>query len=342
MMMSVSPVVSLSMYNDPFAYLRKYLLFLFLGLGSFILGVRIPVERYRPYALHGLLLSMVLLILVHVPIIGRTAGGAARWINIGPIPFQPSEFVKIVIILYVAHAVALKQDLTSFLKNVLPIVLVVGVITGFVLIQPDLGTSVVLLLTTVSMLVIGGASPWELLILGLLGFRALAFMVMRTPYQMQRLMTFVDPWKDPLGTGFNTIQSLLAVGSGGFWGVGLGHSKQKFTYLPQQATDYVFAILCEEGGFILGCITIATFAVLIIRGFRAALYSGDTYRMLVASGLTFCLGLQALINMMVATGLSPAKGLTLPFISYGGSSLVMSLFMAGMIAQISKTNKERR
>jgi cell division protein FtsW len=279
-----------------------------------------------------------LLLLTFVPFFRLTAGGASRWLNFGFISFQPSELVKIFVILYVAHVVDKRKGIMhDFFKGLLPTIGVVVFVALFILIQPDLGTTFVVLSTTMVMAIIGGANFLEMFIMALFGIRVVSFMMMRNPYQIQRLLTFMDPWKDPLGSVFITIQSLLAVGSGWFFGVGLGHSRQKFEYLPQQFTDYIYAIICEEGGFLVATIVIICFALLVSRGIRIALKSDNRFIQLLAVGISWSLGIQAIINIMVVTAMMPAKGITLPFISYGGTSLLVCLFMSGILVNLSTT-----
>ena len=338
MVLSVTPVIGLKLFNNSFYFIIRQIVFLFLGFGLFVLALNINITKLHKYAITGIIAAWGVLLLTYVPFLRLTAGGASRWLNLGILSFQPSDIVKIFVILYVAHVVDKRKGIMHNLqRGLLPTVAVVGFVALFVLMQPDLGTTFVILSTTLVMTVVGGANFLEILIMTLLGIRLVSFMMMRNPYQIQRLLTFMDPWKDPLGAGFNTIQSLLAVGSGWIFGVGLGHSSQKFEYLPQQFTDYIFAIICEEGGFLVGSIVIICFALLVTRGIRIALKSEDRFIQLLAVGISWCLGIQACINIMVVTAMMPAKGITLPFISYGGTSLMVCLFLAGILVNLSTT-----
>ncbi len=338
MILSVSSVAGLKLFNNSFYFINRHIMFIFLGGGLFLTALHIDLQRLHKFAVPGILVAWVLLLLTYVPFLRVTAGGATRWLNLGFFSFQPSEVVKFLVILYVAHVVNKRQGIMHDLyKGLLPTLGVVVFVASFILIQPDLGTTFVIISTTFVMAIVGGANFLEMFIMALLGIRFISFVMMRNPYQMQRLLTFLDPWKDSLGAGFNTIQSLLAVGSGWFWGVGLGHSRQKFEYLPQQFTDYIYAIICEEGGFLVGTLVIICFAILVVRGMRIALKSNDRFVQLLAVGISWSIGIQAIINIMVVTAMMPAKGITLPFISYGGTSLMMCLLMSGVLVNLSTT-----
>lgn len=343
MILSVSPVAGLKLYNNSFYFIIRHMKSLFIGLLFFIGASQLDIARLRQHTVSMLIGGWVLLLLTYLPFLRLTAGGASRWLNLGVISFQPSDLVKVLVILYVAHVVdKRKGTMHDLYRGLLPTIGVVGFVALFVLLQPDLGTTFVILSTTMIMAIVGGSNFLEMMIMALLGVRFVSFMMMRNPYQIQRLLTFLDPWKDPLGSGFNTIQSLLAVGSGWFFGVGLGHSRQKFEYLPQQFTDYIFAIICEEGGFLVASLVIICFAILVVRGMRIALKTEDRFVQLLAVGISWCIGIQACINIMVVTAMMPAKGITLPFISYGGTSLMVCLFMAGLLVNLSTTIEQNK
>jgi cell division protein FtsW len=337
MIFSASPLVGLENFNDSFYYIKRHLVYLLIGAGVFLFAFRYPIEKYRPKVGMMFVVTVALLLATYLPVIGITAGGASRWINLGIFSFQPSEIAKITMLFFVAHALRNKSYvIKDFWKGVFPILMIVGVIELLILKQPDLGTALTIALVTMVLVYVAGGALWQLLILGLLAMRILFWMVMRTSYQKNRILAFIDPWKDPLGVGFHIIQSLLAVGSGGILGVGLGQSRQKFSFLPQQFTDFVFAILCEEGGLVLATFVILLFLVLLFRGLRIGLNHPDPFAKLVAIGFTSQLVLQGFMNMMVATAVLPTTGIPLPFISYGGTSLVVSMFMIGTLLQLSK------
>lgn len=327
--------------GDPIYYLKRQLLYVLIGGAALFAGYKTDYTVYRKYSGALLGAAFVLLLLVFVPVLGRSAGGAARWIDLGFFSFQPSEVAKIAIILYLADALARKGDnITSFRKGMFPFLCVVSFFCALIMGQPDLGTVIVIFMTSVLMMFLAGARIKHLLMLFppvVLGILALSF---ASPYRWKRIIAFLDPWKDPLGTGFHMIQSLIAIGSGGFFGFGPGNSRQKFLYLPEQYTDFIFAIVCEELGFIGAVFLIALFVFFIARAIRVCRSAPDTFSSLIAGGLAGYIGLQAAINMGVATGSLPTTGIPLPFISYGGTSLVITLFAAGIILNISTYKRQ--
>ncbi|MFA5104346.1 MAG: putative lipid II flippase FtsW [Candidatus Margulisiibacteriota bacterium] len=329
--------------GDPTYYLKKQFVYLIIGALALFAGYKIEYPVYRKYSAALLGISVMLLLLVFVPVFGRSAGGAARWIDLGFFSFQPSEVVKLAIILYLADALARKGDkITSFWKGIFPLLCVVGFFCALIMAQPDLGTVIVIFMTSVLMMFLAGANFTHLLVLVppvVLGVLALSY---TSPYRWRRIIAFIDPWKDPLGTGFHMIQSLIAIGSGGFFGFGPGNSRQKFLYLPEQYTDFIFAIVCEELGFIGAVFLIFLFIFFISRAIRVCRFAPDTFSRLVAGGLAGYIGLQALINMGVATGSLPTTGIPLPFISYGGTSLVITLFAVGIILNISTYQRQEK
>ncbi|MBU0580935.1 MAG: putative lipid II flippase FtsW [Candidatus Margulisbacteria bacterium] len=336
MIFSATPYVAFQQYQDSFYYIRRHLSSLGLGFFGFLFGFSLDYRFFRKYIPHFLASSFFLLLLTFIPGIGVSLGGASRWLQIGGISFQPSELIKLAVIFFVAQAITVKKEkMQDLVMGFFPIILVVGIIALCVLAQPDLGTSLVILCTTLLMVFVGGSSFWSIFIFSLLGLRVLAWVASRTPYQRARLIAFVDPWQDSQGLGFHIIQSLLAVGSGGFFGLGLGHSKQKFAYLPQQFTDFIFAILCEEGGFVIASMVIFIFLFFIFRGFRIALKAPDRFGQILAAGIVTCLGLQVLLNISVVLGLLPTTGIPLVFISHGGTAMVVNLFAVGILANIS-------
>lgn len=322
--------------GDPTYYLRKQLFYIFFGLAALIGGYKLNYTFYRKYSAALLGASALLLLLVFAPVLGRAAGGASRWLNLGLFSFQPSEVAKIVMILYLADALSRKGDrIRSFWSGIAPLFVVVGIFCAIIIAQRDLGTVIVMLMTSILMIFLAGARISHLAALMppvVLGILALSF---ASPYRWRRIIAFLDPWKDPLGTGFHMIQSLIAIGSGGLFGFGPGNSRQKFLYLPEQYTDFIFAILCEELGFVGAVVLILLFVAFIARSIRICRQAPDAYSSLIAGGLAGYIGLQAFINMAVATATLPTTGITLPFISYGGTSLIVTLFSVGIILNIS-------
>jgi len=338
MILSSSASVGLRIFNDSYYFIKKHFIYLVLGLGAFAFGFSYPYSNYKKITIKGLIISLLLLLCTYIPGLKINAGGASRWINLGLFSFQPAELVKFFLIVFIANAASNKKErIKDFILGIFPILLMVGLVSLFILKQPDLGTTIVIFFTTFAMLFAAGANILHLILLALVSFRSISWLIMRTPYQRQRFLAFLNPWQDSLGKGFHIVQSLLAVGSGGFWGVGLGQSRQKFAYLPQQFTDFIFAIICEEGGFIAGTFVIVLYLTFTIRGYRIANNTSDRFGQLLAIGLTFMISCQAMINILVVLGLSPTTGITLPFISFGGTSLIMSLFFVGVLTNISKT-----
>ncbi|MGB9613094.1 MAG: FtsW/RodA/SpoVE family cell cycle protein, partial [Candidatus Margulisiibacteriota bacterium] len=263
-----------------------------------------------------------------------------RWIDFGLLSFQPSELIKFTFVLFLAKWFANDRDKAlSFFRGILFPLLVFGLLSLMIMLQPDMGTVVVLVLAMIFLFFMVGVKLGYLLFLGGIGVLAGLSLAVAAPYRLRRLIAFLDPWKDPQGAGFQIIQSLLAVGSGGLWGLGLGASRQKFFYLPQQFTDFIFAILCEELGFLGGATVVVLFFIFSVRGLKIALEAKDAFKSFLATGIVGWLVSQALINILVVLGLIPTTGVPLPFISYGGTASVVNLFASGIILNISK--KER-
>ena len=337
MVLSTAPVAGVKDVNDGFYYVIRHFIHMVMGIVICWLMTQVDYHHLRKFAGPGLIISALLLMLTYFPWFGIRSGGAARWLNLGLFSFQPAEVAKVFIVLYVANALANKKEIVrDFWHGVLPILAVSGGLVLAILKQPDLGTSLVIISTVFVMLIIAGSNFTDLLLLGLLGFRALSFWIMHTPYQLKRWTTFLNPELDPQDAGYNILQSLLAVGSGGLFGLGIGHSRQKFGWLPENHTDFIFAVICEEGGFILASLVVAAFAVLLIRGLRLAIKAPDVFGSFLVLGYTICLGVQAMVHIMVVMAWAPTKGITLPFVSYGGTSLIISLFMLGVILRISR------
>ena len=320
-----------------FELLNRQFISLIIGIFSFYAGLMLNYHVYRRWAIPLAVLTFLLLLLTYIPGIGITAGGASRWLNFGIIVFQPSEFAKMTIILLLAMVLENKKEtIKSFWQGLVPIILVVGLIMGLILKQPDLGSTMLIALVVGLMLLVGGAQIWQLLILSAIGFRAVVWYIQTNPYQMDRIASFLDPWKHYLGVGFHTVQSLMAVGSGGVFGLGLSYSRQKFSYLPNAYTDYIFAIICEEMGFIGAIFVLTLFLVFAFRGLRIARLAPDRFGLLVALGITAWIVFEAFINIAVVLGMLPPTGIPLVFVSFGGTSLIISLFGVGVLANISR------
>jgi len=277
------------------------------------------------------------LVLVLVPGIGVERGGARRWLGFGPLSLQPSELAKIALVLYLAHSLVKKRErVTTFTLGVLPHCLVGGAVAGLALLEPDFGTAVLAGGVLVCMLFVGGVPARYLLAPAVAAVPALAFLVMREPYRLKRVLAFLDPELDPLGINFQLKQSFIAFGSGGVWGVGLGESRQKMFYLPEAHTDFIYSVVGEELGLAGAVLVLGLFAIVGVRGFRIALRHPDPFASLLAFGLTLSLVLQAVVNVGVVLGCLPTKGLALPFVSYGGSAMMASLVQIGMLLALAR------
>ncbi len=337
MVFSASSSEALASFQNPYHFFERQVLWSVLGLGALVVAARINYWQWPRWAFPLFAVAVLALLMVLVPHVGLDINGARRWIKLGPLVVQPSELGKLAMVLMFAWLLARHQSrLNDFWRGVVPLVAMALVMLGLILMEPDLGTTVVVGGTFAIMLFAAGIKKRHVAALGLLALPALAWAIFGAPYRRERILAFLDPWKHPLSSGFHTIQALLALGSGGLFGVGLGHSLQAFGYLPEDYTDFIFAILGEELGLIGTLAVIALFMVVAWRGFRIAMRAPDTFSGLLALGLTSMIVLQAAINIGVVTATLPVTGITLPFISYGGSSLVLSLAGVGILLNISR------
>lgn len=332
---SASSVTGLLERGDAAYYFKRQLLWSVAGLAAMWVASQWDYHRLRYVTLPLLLVAVAGLVLVLI--VGQEISGSRRWIDLGFLNAQPSELFKLANVLFLsAYLAAAGAQVRTFTRGLLPGLVVVG--TGFLLIlaEPDFGTAVAMAATAVVLFFAAGAHLGHLIGLGIAALPALVYLVLAEPYRVRRLLAFVDPWADPLDSGWNIIQSLLAIGSGGVFGVGLGQSRQKFSYLPEQHTDFIFAILAEEFGLLGSLVVLGLFFFLAWRGYRLALKAPDTYGALLAVGITTMICLQAFLNIGVVTGMLPVTGITLPFISAGGSSLVVTLTGVGILLNISR------
>jgi cell division protein FtsW len=338
MVYSASSVQSYLASSDPAALGMQQAIWAVLGLSAMVLASRLDFRLLRYLAIPAYVVTLALLVAVLVPGIGTEAFGSRRWIVIpGIASFQPAEVAKLAICIYLAHWLDRRgRGVSSFWNGFIPFALLTA--PGFLLIalEPDLGTAGVYAITTFAIFFMAGAN---LLYLGVIGsgiVGAAVLMISSTPYQLERVRTFLDPFRDPLDAGYNTIQALLALAMGGIAGQGLGASKMKYLYLPAPSTDFIFAIIGEEWG-LLGTLTVLIlFMVVAYHGYRIAIHAPDTFSGLLAAGITTWLVAQACVNMMVVTALMPVTGIPLPFISYGGSALTINLVAVGILLSISR------
>lgn len=343
MVFSASAVVAGNRFHDSGYFLKRQLAWLAFGFLLLHLASRIDYVWWKRLSIPLLGLVMVALVLVLVPSLGVAAKGARRWLRVGPISVQPAELVKLIAVIYLAAYLTKKEDrITVFSSGLLPALIVVGLLSGLVLLEPDLGTVVVMGLVTMGILFLGGARLSHLLALGLCAVPAILALVLGSSYRRQRLLTFLAPWKDASDAGFQITQSFLAFGSGGPFGVGLGEGKQKLFFLPEAHTDFVLALVGEELGLVGTGAIVLLFALFVVRGFQISVRARVPFGRYLGMGITLLIGVQALVNACVVTGLLPTKGLTLPFVSYGGSSLVVNLLGVGILLNISRDRRAGR
>jgi len=283
------------------------------------------------------LLSLVGLALVLVPHVGLASNGARRWLGGGAFSFQPSEFAKLGLVIYLAAALSRKGErIRSLVTGLFPLALAAGSLTVLVVLEPDMGTASLLAFTAAAMLFAGGARIVHLLMVAAVTTPVVVMLILSSHYKRDRIFAFIDPWKDPLGTGFHIVQSLLALGSGGLLGEGVGYSRQKFFYLPEQYTDFIFAILGEELGLIGTVLIVGLFTVLAYRAIRIALMAPDRFGFFLAIGCTCVIVIQAFVNIGVVTSSWPVTGVPLPFFSFGGSSLIVSLLAVALLINVGR------
>ena len=338
MIYSASSATAYAAFHDTAYYLKRQAMWLVVATLAAYAAYRCDYRALQRLATPAIMLCLLGLIAVLIPHVGFMAGGARRWLGVSIISFQPSEFAKLGLVLYLAAALANRGDrIRSFAKGLAPLALVVGACAVLVLKEPDVGTASLLVFTAVTMFFVAGARLEHLGVMALATLPLLVATIFSSEYKRQRILAFLDPWKDPQNTGFHIIQSLLALGSGGLVGVGLGASRQKFFYLPEQYTDFVFAILGEELGLLGALVVVALFVVLAHRGIRIALAAPDRFGFFLAVGCTSTIVIQAFVNIGVVTSSWPVTGVPLPFISFGGSSLVVSLVCAALLLNIGKS-----
>lgn len=341
MIYSASSIWAEYKFGDSLKFVKNQSIFFLIGLILLYFLSRYDYKKY--YEKANLLLGgcILLLILVLIPGIGTVRNGSRSWFGIGSFGIQPSEFTKLALIIFTSKYLCKNEkNMENLKKGILPILSLTLLIFGLIMLQPDFGTGTILVMSIMGLLFVGGVPFKFFLKIGILGVGGVVGLILAAPYRMSRILSFLDPWKDPLGSGFQMIQSLYAIGPGGLFGYGFGNSRQKHFYLPEPQTDFIFSIISEEFGF-LGVVLVSGFFLLIIyRGFRIARNSKDLFGHYLSFGITFQLAFQAVMNLMVVTGLIPITGVTLPFLSYGGSSLLITLCEMGILLNISKYQKK--
>src|SRR6058998_3714338 len=337
MVYSASAIVAADRFHDPYLFLKKQLVWALLGAGCLLVALRIDYRRLERLGWPVLLAAGVLLVLVLVPPLAQPINGTRRWLRLGPVSFQPAELAKLALVLYLAAFLAKKGEAIAELRRgLVPPLAVAGLLAALVLAQPDLGNCLTLITLTFTLLFLAGGRVQHLGLVLALALPPLVVAIWAAPYRLRRIVAFLDPWSDPRGSGFQIIQSWLALGNGGIFGQGIGASRQKLFYLPESHTDFIFAILGEELGFVGAAAIVALFVVLIWRGLRIGLRAPDPFGGYLALGITVLIATQVLVNLGVVTGLLPTKGLPLPFVSFGGSALLVTLVSTGVLLNISQ------
>ncbi|MFV9509987.1 stage V sporulation protein E [Tepidibacillus sp. LV47] len=340
MVFSASAVLAYREVGDWYFYVKRQLLFAILGMAALYVTMSIDYWVWKQWAKLALTISFALLIVVLIPGVGLTRGGATSWLGVGAFSIQPSEFTKLGMIIFLAKFLSERQNkITYFTKGLLPPLGIVAAAFALIMLQPDLGTGTVLVGTSILMIYVSGMRFKHLIGLGLVGVAGFAGLIAAAPYRMKRIWAFLDPWSDPLGSGYQLIQSLYAIGPGGLIGLGLGMSRQKHLYVPEPQTDFIFAILAEELGFIGGATVLVLFLILLWRGLRVAITAPDLFGSFLAVGIIGMIGIQVIINIGVVIGMFPVTGITLPLLSYGGSSLTLTLTAIGILLNISRYSR---
>ena len=336
MVYSVSSVRGAEVHGDGFYFLKRQAVYFAIGVAVLLGSMRVHAETWRRMAYPALLAALVLLGLVLVPGIGVEVGGARRWIRFPFFSIQPGEIVKVAAVLYLARSISRKHEkMHIYSVGVVPHLLMLALIAGLLLAEPDLGTVLTLGLVCGAMLFVGGAKLSHLALTALPGLAAAGLLIWHSPYRLRRVLTFLDPWASPQSDGFQIIQSFLAFGSGGLTGRGLGDSQQKLFFLPEAHTDFILSVIGEELGLIGVSLVIVLFTVVFVRGLRVAMQCEENFSALLAMGLSVLIGIEAFTNAAVVMGLLPTKGLTLPLVSFGGSSLIVSMWACGILLSLS-------
>lgn len=327
-------------FDDPFKFVKHQALFFIIGLILMMIISKIDYHIYLKKANLFLFIIIILLILVLIPGIGTVRNGSRSWFGIGSFGIQPSEAAKLILIIFTSKYLSKNnKNIKSIKKGVLPILGITLLIFGLIMLQPDFGTGVIIVMTIIGLLFVAGVDIKFFLGLGVIGIIGIIILIIIAPYRLERILSFINPWDDPLGSGFQIIQSLYAIGPGGLFGQGFLNSRQKHFYLPEPQTDFIFSIISEEFGFMGIVIVTSLFLTIIIKGFNISRNTNDLFSKYLSFGITFGLAFQCLLNLMVVVGLIPVTGVTLPFLSYGGSSLLITLCSMGIVLNISRYQK---
>ena len=340
MIYSASYVWAEYKFNNPFKFVINQGVFFIIGVVFMMIISRIDYKIYYEKSNLFFIICLILLILVIIPGVGSVRNGSRSWFGIGSFGIQPSEFTKLALIIFVSKYLVNNERLICDVKRgVLPILGVLFLVFGLIMLQPDFGTGMIIVMSIIGLLFVGGVDFKFFLKIGVVGIIGIVGLIIAAPYRLKRILSFLNPWEDPLGSGFQIIQSLYAIGPGGLFGYGFLNSRQKHFYLPEPQTDFIFSIISEEFGFVGILIVSILFLVIIYSGFKISKRSNDLFGKYLAFGITFQLAFQAILNLMVVVGLIPVTGVTLPFLSYGGSSLLITLCSIGILLNISRCQK---
>ena len=342
MIFSASSAYAVALQHDAGYFLKRQMMWLVVALAVAYVAYRIDYRKLRVVAPWALGASIVALVLVLVPHVGVIAGGASRWLGVGPIQFEPSEFAKLALVLYLSAALATKGDrIRSLVRGLFPLALVTAVMAMLVIKEPDFGTASLLAFTAATLFFVAGARVVHLLMIFAAVMPPAILLIRHDPYKLARVVAFMDPWKDPQDKGFHIVQSLMALGSGGWFGVGLGFSHQKFFWLPEAHTDFIGSIIGEETGFAGMAAIVALFVIFAYRAVRIALAAPDRFGFFLCIGCMALIVIQAFVNLGVVSSSWPVTGVPLPFISFGGTSLVTSLTAVALIVNVGRSRIAR-
>lgn len=334
---SASSVWATYLYHNAYKFMINQAIFFIIGLILMKVISKINIDYLKKYSNHLLIISLILLILVLIPGIGMVRNGSRSWFGVMGFGIQPSELCKLVLIIYTAKYLSYYNNkMNHLIKGTFPILLVIGIFFFLIMLEPDLGSGAVIVLTLITMLFISNIKLSLFINFGLIGLGGLAGLIVIAPYRLKRIVSFLNPWSDPLGSGFQIIQSLYAIGPNGLFGRGLGNSIQKHFYLPEPQTDFIFSIISEEFGFVGVLIVTLIYLTIFYEIIKVSLRQTDMFKKYLSFGLGFSIIFQAFLNLAVVTGLIPVTGVTLPFLSYGGSSLLISLCSIGIILNIAR------
>ena len=341
MVFSASYYASINETGSPYAYLRRQLLWFAMGLAAMIVASRIDYHFWQRFSFIFYIVGLGLLLALFIPGIGVEINGATRWIGVGPITIMPGEIAKITLILYLSGILAKSPRMLDDIWGVAGVVFATGIYAALILKQPNMSTAATVVFIAGGLMLVAGAKIWQLFLLAGLGFAGGVALIFSSEYRHDRFLSFLDPFADSLGNGFQAVQSLLALGTGGFFGQGLGNSVQKYLYLPEPQNDFITAIIGEEIGFVGLILLMAVYLLLIWRGCKAAMNAPDLYGMMLATGISVMIGVQVCINIAVVTSSMPPTGVILPFVSYGGNALMLLMGLMGILWNVTRQSEKK-